>query len=268
MAEKVSLPVREQVGMPLRTNSGLSITVSDIELLLAAGIDRNRAKRLATPGNVFDDILASTSRTPLRWISGEDAGEIDQAAGRHSTGSPPPPPSPLTLPPPPPRLPPDTDTALAAGSIGSVGNHGQGFQMSTVERKAVEKRAMCVASKQLREEGWVVENKSSTESYDLLCSRGNRRAYAEVKGTATCGEQIRITHAEVEFAREHQQGMLLVVVSGIEVIGDGSGGVSARGGTPTIRRGWAPQPSQLRPISYICTLDPLSPETGPVDHRG
>ena len=62
----------------VRTNSGLSITVSDVELLLAAGIDRNRAKRLATPDNVFDDILASTSRTPLRWISGEDAREIER----------------------------------------------------------------------------------------------------------------------------------------------------------------------------------------------
>ena len=97
---------------------------------------------------------------------------------------------------------------------------------------------MGVASKQLREEGWAVEDKSSTESYDLLCTRGDQRVYAEVKGTKSTGEQIIITHPEVEFAREHQQDMRLVVVSGIEVTGDGNGGVSARGGTPTIRRGW------------------------------
>ena len=114
---------------------------------------------------------------------------------------------------------------------------------------------MDVARGSLEREGWVICDRSRTESYDLLCSRGERRVYAEVKGTASAGDQIIITHAEVEFAREHQQGMLLVVVSGIEVIQDESGGVSANGGTPTVFREWAPQTSQLRAISYGCTLN-------------
>jgi hypothetical protein len=113
---------------------------------------------------------------------------------------------------------------------------------------------MDVARESLEREGWVIFDRSRTESYDLLCSRGDQRVYAEVKGTTTSGQQIIITHAEVEFAREHQQEMLLVVVSGIEVIQDESGRVSADGGTAITFREWAPQASQLRPISYICTF--------------
>jgi hypothetical protein len=105
----------------------------------------------------------------------------------------------------------------------------------------------------LQGESWTLCDRSRAESYDLLCTRGNRRVYAEVKGTTSAGEQIIITHAEVEFARAHQQDMLLVVVSGIEVTTDENGHASAHGGTPTIRRNWAPEMSQLRPISYICT---------------
>ncbi len=267
-------------------DSGLSIAVDNGDLLLAARIDRNRAKRLATPGNVFDDILRSTSGATLRWISDEDARAIDEAVRRHWAGNPPPPSSagPLMAPPPSPdaeelsavwrwggrvvaaeetavalpqlspMLPSVIDTMLVQETATSAGVRGQGFQMSAEERRAVEQRTMCVAAQQLQKEGWTVADKSGTESYDLLCSRGKCRVYAEVKGTTTAGDQIIITYPEVEFAKTHQQDMLLVVVSEIEVIPDESGRVSARGGRSTIRRGWAPEPSQLRPVSYICRL--------------
>jgi hypothetical protein len=67
--------------------SGLSTVVRDVEL--TAGIDRIRAKRLARPGNVFDDVIQSTSGATLRWISDEDARDIDDAVRQDSTGTPP-----------------------------------------------------------------------------------------------------------------------------------------------------------------------------------
>ncbi|MGH7048323.1 MAG: hypothetical protein ACREE2_18255, partial [Stellaceae bacterium] len=110
--------------------AGLSISVSDVELLLEARIDRAEAKQLARRGNVFDDIVKSTSRTPLRWISEADAGEIDEAVQRYSSGSAPTP------------------------SPGSGASGGQGFRRWATERLAIEKRAMDVAQRFLREQGW------------------------------------------------------------------------------------------------------------------
>ena len=57
---------------------------------------------------------------------------------------------------------------------------------------------MEVARVLLARQGWVICDRSRNESYDLLCRRGDQRVYTEVKGTTTCGEQIIITHAEVE----------------------------------------------------------------------
>jgi hypothetical protein len=76
-----------------------------------------------------------------------------------------------------------------------------------------------------------------------------------VKGTTSRdAEQIIITRKEVQFAREHQPDMLLVVVSGIEVGRDERGNVSARAGTASLRWNWAPEESQLRATAYFCTL--------------
>jgi hypothetical protein len=151
------------------TDAGLSISVCDVELLLAAGIDRNQAERLATPENVFDDILRSTVAT-LRWIPDEHAQEIDRAVRRHSTGDPHPPLPVATAVAPPPETGSDAPRGAETG-----GSRGQGFRRWAQHRLLIEERAMEVAREFLERERWVICDRSCTESYDLLCSRGNQR---------------------------------------------------------------------------------------------
>jgi hypothetical protein len=78
------LTARGEVVNVSTNESGLSVTVIIVALLLAAGINRTRAQVLAVAGNIFDDVLRSTSRTTLRWISDQDVQDIDAAVRRYT----------------------------------------------------------------------------------------------------------------------------------------------------------------------------------------
>lgn len=130
---------------------------------------------------------------------------------------------------------------------------GQGFETNAEARRAVEARAMAAAASWLAGEGWTVSDHTATDSYDLFCSRAGESAYVEVKGTTGAGDAVIVTRAEVQFALEHRDEMILVVVAGIE-LGQGVEGLVASGGVLAVRRRWAPDPNDLRPISFVCRL--------------
>jgi hypothetical protein len=239
---------------------GLSATaeVADLSQHDGEGIPRNRRRHIQVmnvrpydpigaindsnirdlPEIVLQDIARSRGAT-LRYVPNDDALGIEEAVRR------------LTVP-----------GIITDGSLlaplprvsRSSGSRGQGFRACAQERMEVEQRAMSVASELLRSQGWSVEDRSSYESYDLFCSRDDRQVYAEVKGSSRGDGQIIITYGEAEFAREHREEMLLLVVSDIEIRRNAHGGVSALGGTPHFYWEWAPEESQLRPIAYICRL--------------
>jgi Domain of unknown function (DUF3883) len=187
---------------------------------------------------VFEDI-AKSRRVTLRHVLNADAHEIDEAVSRLTGCS---------------TANGGSLTAPVPGVSALSGGRGQGFRAWAQGRMEVEKRGTPVATELLRSQGWFVDDRSRYESYDLLCSRGGREVYAEVKGSSEGDSQIIITNREVEFAREHRQHMLLLVVSDIEIRRDADGNVSAHGGTPHLHWEWAPEESQLRPIAYTCTL--------------
>lgn len=148
--------------------------------------------------------------------------------------------------------PPSMTKSLPNSSI----NGGQGFLASAPARRAVERRAMNLAIAHFAAAGWHVEDVSAISCFDLLCTTGNQRRYVEVKGTTGPGDQIILTHTEVNFAQQNRSEMILVVVSEIQLQRRRSTELAATGGRVRIVDGWAPATADIIPISYICALSP------------
>lgn len=131
---------------------------------------------------------------------------------------------------------------------------GQGFSTDSLARRAVELHAMELTRAWLEQDGWTVEDRSASESYDFLATRTGVTLFVEVKGTTGDGSLIQLTRLEVEFALKHRAAMALAVVSGIQLARI-DGKVLASEGVLAVRKPWAPVLENLRPISYTCRLE-------------
>jgi len=131
---------------------------------------------------------------------------------------------------------------------------GQGFRGSAAVRRAVELRAMTIATELLTAEGWAVEDVSARQSYDLFCRRDSDVRYVEVKGATGAGEKILITAAEIAFALDHREHMMLIIVSSIVVEEITETSVEARGGQHKSIYPWSPDSSDLTAISYFYSV--------------
>ncbi len=105
---------------------------------------------------------------------------------------------------------------------------GQGRRLRSDERKAIESRAVTLATEYLRADGWTVRDVGATESYDLHCKREGEVLLVEVKGTTTAGESIVLTPNEVRLHREKDNTMLAVVTA--VVLAEKEGAAVATGG--------------------------------------
>ncbi|GAA3028516.1 DUF3578 domain-containing protein [Kitasatospora albolonga] len=146
----------------------------------------------------------------------------------------------------------DVTAAMAGRRVGrSRGGRGQGFRLTAEERKAVELRAMGMATEHFERQGWTVEDVGARESYDLELRRGDsERLHVEVKGTTSAGEQVVLTRAEVERQREFFPENALVVVHSIAL--DGSEGEPrASGGVLTCVSPWWIEDEDLSVVSYL-----------------
>lgn len=133
---------------------------------------------------------------------------------------------------------------------------GQGRGLSVAERKAVEMRAMAVATAHYVPQWEMVEDVSSTRSYDLECRSGDRFLRVEVKGTTGGAESILVTANEVEHARQLGEHVALFVVSGIVLHREPGSQPTASGGTARIFEPWDIDRFSLRPIAYECAIPP------------
>jgi hypothetical protein len=122
----------------------------------------------------------------------------------------------------------------------------QGFQVSTARRLATERFAMERAIGHYEREGWVVKDVSRSESFDLLCQKGEQVLHVEVKGTTSAGATILLTANEVDHARRQQPHMELFILNGIRFLK----GDEPTGGEVRILRGWAPEESRLTALAY------------------
>lgn len=136
---------------------------------------------------------------------------------------------------------------------------GQGFGLSQPERVAVEKRAMDVARKLYEDDDWKVVDKSGSNPFDFLATRGKEVRYIEVKGTTGEGASIILTHGEVKHVRAKRKASALVVVTRISLAKPHADWIGS-GGTVTVHEApWTLEDEMLEPTEYRYSLKTKSP---------
>ena len=135
----------------------------------------------------------------------------------------------------------------AAGKVARRGR-GQGFQLDQEVKVAVEALAMNLAT-EFYSKAWNVEDVHGTESYDLICRRGDEVKHVEVKGTTTDGAEVILTPNEVRHARENPC-IALFVVSNITVERAEDGTVIATGGEHHLYDPWRLDDGTLTPLGF------------------
>lgn len=147
----------------------------------------------------------------------------------------------------------DAGEAVAEISRPSRDRAGQGFALTALERRAIEVRAMRVASTHLQELGFNIKDVSATESFDLLASRGSQVVSVEVKGTTGGLGAILLTSNEVELHKREYPENALLVVHGIELT-ERDGNPVASGGTLKMWMPWLVDDGRLRGLTYAYQL--------------
>ena len=135
----------------------------------------------------------------------------------------------------------------AAGKVARRGR-GQGFQLDQDVKVAVEAHAMNMAT-EFYGEDWDVEDVHGTESYDLVCRRGDEVKHVEVKGTTTDGAEVILTPNEVRHARENTCTALFVL-SNVRVERAEDGTVTATGGIRHLYDPWHLDDGTLTPLGF------------------
>ncbi len=126
----------------------------------------------------------------------------------------------------------------------------QGFGLTASERKAVELRAMKLATEYLKGKGYQCHDTSSTESFDLLATQPGVEFKIEVKGTTSdlC-DSILMTKNEVELHRNEKGSTGLVIVSKIKLIRDPKQ-PRAEGGSVEMLLHWDIDQWSTEPIAF------------------
>ena len=148
----------------------------------------------------------------------------------------------------------DVDRSAEADIITVVqprrkGSQGQGFGLSSAQRRAIESRAVEVATEILEAKGWSVEDVGSHSSYDLHATRGENFLLVEVKGSTGLAQTVLLTKNEVRLHQDSHPRTALIVVSGIKLENDG-GTWTGSAGQPVVLHPWIPDEADLEPITY------------------
>ncbi|NMI60232.1 DUF3578 domain-containing protein [Streptomyces sp. RLA2-12] len=126
---------------------------------------------------------------------------------------------------------------------------GQGFLLTSGERRAIERHSVRMATEHFEAQGWSVKDVGDKESFDLLLTKGERRLHVEVKGTTSTGLEVILTRAEVEKQRKYYPDNALVVVHSIELDRTGAEPVTS-GGVLHCTSPWVVEDEDLTVISY------------------
>lgn len=127
---------------------------------------------------------------------------------------------------------------------------GQGFGLSAADRKAIELRAMEMATQWLLSQGYKVTDRSSNSPFDIEAVRDAETIKVEVKGTTADGQdQIFMTRNEVELHSAEVGKTGLILVSGIRLEKRGHETLGT-GGNLSAEIGWDIRTWDLKPIAY------------------
>ncbi|CAN7242520.1 DUF3883 domain-containing protein [Arthrobacter sp. LjRoot78] len=95
---------------------------------------------------------------------------------------------------------------------------GQGLQMDTEVRRAIENAAQDRLMSYYQDRGWTVTDTRQNCPYDAIAVRDAERIYLEAKGTQSSGDSVIVTRNEVDHARQHPGLCVIGVWSGIRFI--------------------------------------------------
>ena len=124
-------------------------------------------------------------------------------------------------------------------------------------RRAVETRALDVATTFYSSTGWSVKVADPGQPYELVCTRKDRpELHVAVKGTAGPGMPVFLTPPDVEHARTYKP-FDLYLLHGVRLDRSDPSCVRAEGGKPELVQDWDPNDDRLRPTGYAY----LPPET-------
>lgn len=123
------------------------------------------------------------------------------------------------------------------------------YCQSPQERRAIEQRAVELATRHLKDLGYEVADVGATRPYDLHATRAHEMLFVEVKGSVSSGEEIVLTRNEVELHRKEYPRTMLVVVRRIS-LDRSTEPLRATGGELVVHHPWAPDPDLLVPLSY------------------
>lgn len=125
----------------------------------------------------------------------------------------------------------------------------QGFGLTGVERRAVELRAMEIASNWFLENGYRVSDTSASEPFDLFVEKNGLSKKVEVKGSTSQDiHSIIMTSNEISLHQEEQGSTALVLVSQITLI-KGKNPI-CHGGTLEVLLDWQIEDWTLEPTTY------------------
>jgi hypothetical protein len=125
----------------------------------------------------------------------------------------------------------------------------QGFGLSALEKKIIEKHAVKLATEHLFNIGYTeIEDTGDFESFDIYAKGPAGELSVEVKGTTGIGNVVILTKNEVSFQKAAYPNNGLFVASNIELVREEI--VFARGGDIKFVSPWFITDENLKPISF------------------
>jgi hypothetical protein len=146
-----------------------------------------------------------------------------------------------------------TVNAIARPLAKTTAKGGQGFGLSSDERKAVEIHAMRVARLHFESEGFEVKDLSAVEPFDFVVTKVDQTLIVEVKGTTGLHRDVLLTSGEVARHRSAYPNNALVVVSEIDLDRRRSK-PRASGGKMRLIHPWLIEPGSLSPSAFRYVL--------------
>ena len=130
---------------------------------------------------------------------------------------------------------------------------GQGINITTEARQALEEHSMHLAREYYESRGYSVTDVSAHESYDLHCERANDERHVEVKGTQTESDTVLLTPNEVTHARQNADKAVLFVAHSLE-LEESNGEINVSGGGIRILDPWEVDSGNLTATGYTYEL--------------
>lgn len=128
---------------------------------------------------------------------------------------------------------------------------GQEHLSDAERRQAVEDLAQQRLMDHFAQLGWEVEDTHLTSPFDARATKGTEVQYLEAKGSTSGGDNVFVTHGEVEWARSHPGQCVMGIVSGIR-FDESTGKIDASSGSMRLID-WVPEDGALTPIQYRWT---------------